>query len=213
MPRETAGTHGRVRWAAAIGVVVACALVRAHPARADGTGRIIPVRVCGGTPVSARRDGGRPALDGEALRTAGIVATWTVCARAAPPRRVHASAGRRRAGRAQRDVRQPRAARGRAAAGHRRRRHGDRHGHARDGVADRVADLARAARSDESALLGRAIAHGSVTCSMASTWRTASGLMRPLWRRREVGSARDADWVFGARKLPRCTRRGIRRRD
>ncbi len=191
---------GRQPWrAATIGLAFAWALVWALPAGAEGALSVVRVRVYSGTAVSLDATVAALRWTEASLRTAGVAVAWSLCA-----------AG-------ERDV--PACARP-PADGELTVRivsSGNRGPHAAEQplgtavidtatgaatlatvYADRVTDLARAAHADESALLGRAIAHEIGHLLMASTWHAASGLMRPLWRRHEVGAAREADWVFGA---------------
>ena len=62
----------------------------------------------------------------------------------------------------------------------------------------RVQQLSRAAGADERELLGHAIAHELGHLLLASHVHSAQGLMRPVWRERELRRRRDGDWQFSA---------------
>ena len=62
----------------------------------------------------------------------------------------------------------------------------------------RVHRLAQSAGADEGEVLGYAIAHELGHLLLASHVHSAQGLMRPLWRERELRLHRDADWQFSA---------------
>ena len=60
----------------------------------------------------------------------------------------------------------------------------------------RVHRLASAAGTDAAVLLGYAIAHELGHLMLASNLHNSAGLMRPVWREREVRLDREADWRF-----------------
>ena len=62
----------------------------------------------------------------------------------------------------------------------------------------RVHRLAQSAGADEAELLGYAFAHELGHLLLASHEHSAQGLMRPIWRERELRLPRGADWQFSA---------------
>jgi hypothetical protein len=61
---------------------------------------------------------------------------------------------------------------------------------------DRVRQMARAARRDETVLLGRVIAHELVHAILATNAHSTDGLMRPAWTIAEVRLDRIPDWAL-----------------
>jgi len=62
----------------------------------------------------------------------------------------------------------------------------------------RVQRLSQSAGADEGELLGHAIAHELGHLLLASHVHSGQGLMRPVWRERELRRRRDDDWQFSA---------------
>jgi hypothetical protein len=62
----------------------------------------------------------------------------------------------------------------------------------------RVQRLSQSAGADEGELLGHAIAHELGHLLLASHVHSGQGLMRPVWKERELRRRRDGDWQFSA---------------
>lgn len=62
----------------------------------------------------------------------------------------------------------------------------------------RVHRLAQSAGADEADVLGYAFAHELGHLLLASHAHSTQGLMRPIWRERELRVHRKADWQFSA---------------
>jgi hypothetical protein len=64
---------------------------------------------------------------------------------------------------------------------------------------NRVHQLSRSAGIADAQVLGYAIAHELGHLLLGSSSHTADGLMRPVWRERELRRLKPADWRFSAR--------------